>query len=302
MLCVVLAGCVDVPSDYACTTDSDCTALVPGRCEATGACSFPDASCGIDGYRYDSLAGSRSSVCVLADRVTQAELEFAGASDRVDGNCSSAGAPDVMFELTVTAAQTIVFDSPGVAASIAVYAGACPPSTPSDGVCAGSPCDDPTYGRAVQTLGAGSYCVVAEQAAAASSGMLRVFPINGPAILPTGSTATDKTCGHPANAATPSCFTRVGPSIPMLVWSCPAVPIQLDASVAPQADLDIGLTLRNAMGDAEVTGGCADAGGNGAAETIHASLDAPGPYWLMIDGAGGGGAMQCGTFTVDYSL
>jgi hypothetical protein len=297
---VAVAGCVDVPSQYACSSDSDCSATVPGRCEPTGACSFPDASCGTDGYRYDSFAGPRSDVCVLADRVTQANLEL--ATDRVDGNCSMPGAADAMYELTLSAAQTIVFDSPGAATSIAVYSGACPPAAPSDGMCAGPPCDDPTYGRAVQTLGAGSYCIVAEQAAAATSGMFRMFPINGPAILPTATTATDKTCGHPANAATPSCFSRVGPSIPMLVWSCPAVPIQLDASVAPEAGFDIALTLRDAMGDGEVSGGCANAAGNGATETIHAALDAPGPYWLMIDGAGGGGAMECGTFTIDYSL
>ena len=47
---LVLSGC---PSDgyFVCSTDSECTQAMGGRCEANGACSFPDAACDT-GRRY----------------------------------------------------------------------------------------------------------------------------------------------------------------------------------------------------------------------------------------------------------
>jgi hypothetical protein len=55
---VVLAvGCApSLPSSYHCTTDAQCSSTAgQGRCEASGACSFPDAACS-DGRRYGEFA------------------------------------------------------------------------------------------------------------------------------------------------------------------------------------------------------------------------------------------------------
>ncbi len=294
------ASCVQVADVFTCTSDAQCTGASQGRCETSGNCSFADVTCGSDGFRYDASAGPRAGICVLADEVTSADLDFTNASDHVDGNCSS-DTPDVSFEVTLKAVQTIAIDSPGAGTAIAVYAGSCPPATPSAGMCTDMPCHDPTYDRNVQTLAAGTYCIVAEKTGSGTSGQLRMFPINGPAILPVTSPTSGNTCGHPPNVATPSCFTQVGPSVPMLFWQCPTSGLQLAATVAPEAGLDLGLTLRDASDGSEVSGECVNSGGSGANEQLHGSFPSPGPYWLMIDGAGGG-AMQCGAFSVNFSI
>jgi hypothetical protein len=299
VLVVALASCIDVAPEFTCATDAECGGA--GRCEASGNCSFPDATCGSAGNRYDASAGARAGVCVLADQVSQIAVDFAQVSGPALNACGVSGSRDISFELTIAAAQTIVVDSPGVTTTVAIYTGTCPPSASSDAMCSDSPCNGDTYGRTAQILGAGTYCIVAEQTGTATSGMVRVFPINGPAILPTGSNASERTCSHPVNTAGPSCFTPVGPSIPMLVWKCPGSQLQLDATVMPEADLDMGMSLRDATDDSEVAGGCVHSGGNGSNETIDTTIASPGPYWLMLDGAGGG-ATQCGNFTIDYTL
>jgi hypothetical protein len=62
----LVAGCApSLPASYQCTTDAQCFFRgAQGRCEATGACSFPDASCS-DGRRYGELGPpSLAGMCV----------------------------------------------------------------------------------------------------------------------------------------------------------------------------------------------------------------------------------------------
>ena len=297
LLIALGASCVHVADVYTCTTDAQCTGAAQGRCEPTGNCSFPDSTCGTDGYRYDPSAGARANVCVLADEVVQADLDFTGASDQVASNCSSDTA-DIEFELSIASQQTIAFDTPGAGATIAVYAGSCPPATPSAGMCTTMPCNDPIYERNVQTLDPGMYCIVAEQTGS-TSGSLRVFPINGTAIIATTGTGTGSTCGHAANKAMPSCFTSAGPSVPALLWQCPTMQLQFAATVTPQAGFDLGLSLRRASDNSEVSSYCANAGGNGASEQLHGTIASTDPYWLMIEGVGGA---QCGMFGTMFSF
>jgi hypothetical protein len=169
-------------------------------------------------------------------------------------------------------------------------------------MCGDTTCSDQAYGRNVQSLAAGTYCIVAAQTGTVTSGKLRVFPINGSAIVASASgSASSTTCGHPANFATPSCFTPVGPSLPMLFWQCPNKSLQFVATAVPEADLAIGLTLRDATDNGEQSNTCA-LGTTGGSAQVHGTFPSPGPYWLMIDGAGGGGSMQCGTVSVTFSI
>lgn len=70
------ASCIR-PAAFECTTDTQCEHDgVAGRCEPTGACSFPDSSCP-SGRRYGSLSGALGDQCVGADS-TGAELPDAG--------------------------------------------------------------------------------------------------------------------------------------------------------------------------------------------------------------------------------
>ncbi len=300
LLLALGTSCVHVADTYTCTSDAQCTGAAQGRCEPSGSCSFPDATCGTDGYRYDASSGVRAGVCVLADEVVQADLDFTHASDQVASNCST-GTADIELELSIASQQTIAFDTPGAGATIAVYAGSCPPATPSAGMCTDMPCNDPTYDRNVQTLDPGTYCIVAEQTGA-TTGTLRMFPIDGTAIVATAATGNGSTCGHATNVATPSCFSPVGPSVPVLLWHCPSMQLQFAATITPEASLDVGLSLRRATDNSEVGGYCANAGGNGANEMLHGTILSPGPYWLMIDGVGGGGAGQCGAFATTFSF
>ncbi len=294
---VTCTACVQVTNIYTCTSDAQCTGGAQGRCEPSGNCSFPDATCGSDGYRYDPSSGARAGVCVLADEVVEADLDFTHASDQVASNCSNDTA-DVEFELSIASQQTIAFDTPGAGATIAVYSGSCPPATPSAGMCTDMPCNDPIYERNVQTLDPGTYCIVAEESGS-TTGTLRVFPINGAAIVATAGTGTGSTCGHAANKAMPSCFTQVGPSVPALLWQCPSMQLQFAATIAPQAGFDVGLSLRRATDNSEVSSYCANAGGSGANEQLHGTIASTDPYWMMIDGAGGA---QCGTFSTTFSF
>ena len=191
---------------------------------------------------------------------------------------------------------------PEAGATIAVYAGSCSAATPAP-ACAPT-CRErfDLYERNVQTLDPGTYCIVAEQSGSGNIGTLRVFPINGTAIVATAGTGNGSTCGHAANNALPSCFTPVGPSVPALLWQCPSMQLQFAATIAPQAGFDIGLSLRRAIDNSEVSSYCVNAGGNGGNEQLHGTIASTDPYWLMIDGAGGGGTGQCGTFSTTFSF
>ena len=296
---VALAGCVNVASQFTCTEDAQCVGSGSGRCEASGNCSFPDATCGNGGYRYDTSAGSRAGVCVIADGVVQVDIDFSHATTHIDTNCAIQGDAALEFELTLSTAQTIVVDTPGIVSEIVVYTGTCPPAMPQSGMC---PATCGSEGLTVEVLDVGTYCIVAEQAGSTTTGLLRLFPIDGPAVLPKGNgTTMERTCNHPDNPATPSCFTPIGATYPMFVGKCPsAAALMAEVMLMPQNGYAMGMSLRSAVDNSEVA--CVAPGAEGAAVTLQTSIDSSLPYWLMLDGAGGGGAGQCGTFTVTYNL
>jgi len=61
------AGCSPLTADFVCTDNASCVSDsgAPGRCEPTGRCSLPDASCA-SGQRYADSAGALSDRCTTA--------------------------------------------------------------------------------------------------------------------------------------------------------------------------------------------------------------------------------------------
>ncbi len=92
---VASLGCGDRPS-FACTEDTACGA--DGRCEITGHCSFPDASCEL-GRRYGEHAPpSLSGACVAPGPIagtdaTTGEDPTRASTTEGDGTASITGAP-----------------------------------------------------------------------------------------------------------------------------------------------------------------------------------------------------------------
>ncbi len=83
-----LAGCSN-PGYFVCTLDSECTEAQGGRCEPSGACSIPDATCPT-GRRYGELGNPDiAGQCVPAD-----EIGSTGADPTAGEGTGSSGTGD----------------------------------------------------------------------------------------------------------------------------------------------------------------------------------------------------------------
>jgi hypothetical protein len=84
-------GCSSPPSDFVCSSSAACVRDdVPGVCEASGYCSFPDSACGLPGRRYAQHAADLSETCVAADPAS------AGCSDATrEAFIDVRGQPDI---------------------------------------------------------------------------------------------------------------------------------------------------------------------------------------------------------------
>ncbi|HWB77350.1 MAG TPA: right-handed parallel beta-helix repeat-containing protein [Nannocystaceae bacterium] len=127
------AGCFGRADAFACIDDSDCNAAVDGRCELSGFCSYPDATCDA-GRRYDDLASDAlDRTCVDAS----GESTTAVAEDSSEvGSGSGSSAADS------STAGSSTGDAP------------CPDCVDLDGdgygmgaACAGDDCDDANAAR-----------------------------------------------------------------------------------------------------------------------------------------------------------
>jgi len=62
---LTMLACTSTLNEYQCAKSNQCTADgVPGRCEASGHCSFSDDLCPGSGFRFGESAGSESNQCV----------------------------------------------------------------------------------------------------------------------------------------------------------------------------------------------------------------------------------------------
>lgn len=90
------AGCSD--DFFVCSTDVDCTQAEGGRCEASGACSFPDAGCPT-GRRY----GEAGNPQVAGTCVPLEDLGSTGIDDGGTVASTSRGGTDAAESTTSTA-------------------------------------------------------------------------------------------------------------------------------------------------------------------------------------------------------
>lgn len=296
----LLAGCLDVNEVHHCRNDMDCIAPghEGGRCEVSGYCSLPDPSCGIGNHRYHDMAGDHSGMCVVrAQEPTQVGPLLLDA-DRTETTCGSAGARDAYVEFVTALPQVIVFDIADSSAqlALAIREGACPGGSQLD--CTARPCGDTPYSRVAATVGVGTYCIVIEEASAVTAGSvtLRAFPGGREAVALDGSPITGTTCMQPAQTM-PSCADMPGTEAAYVFATCPN-PTRLSAMVDPASTLDVVLSLRakSALG---AESKCENEGmGGGLRETLVTDLVEPGPYYLIVDRAGGD---ACGSFQLTSS-
>ena len=171
----VLAGCVDVAPQFQCQLGDDSACIDAngshGRCETSGNCSFPDPSCGDQGFRYDASAQpERVGVCVLSPATpSSTQPQLIGPTHTL------------AFEIT-TPPQALVFDTgaPGtdtMSLSLHWFLGSCPSPNAESAMPQG--CASPTTKRILVDVGAsGTYClVVADDASLPQAHVaLRTFP------------------------------------------------------------------------------------------------------------------------------
>jgi len=104
-------GSADV---FVCLGNDDCTdGGTPGRCEATGRCSFPDDSCDSD-HRYGLHAGELAGQCVPAGGETDAGSSTAPGPDdsdttaSIDGSGPLPGDSDASADTTTTGGDPLL--------------------------------------------------------------------------------------------------------------------------------------------------------------------------------------------------
>ena len=173
-LALALASCVDASSEFHCDPGNDAACIddhgARGHCELSGNCSFPDATCGAPGSRYDRTAQpGRQGICVLSP----------SAFSATDPQPIDAMHP-AEFEIT-TGTQVIVFDTeqPGTSVPVTLhwFTGTCPPTTLTEAAKSPQSCGDAIVSRITATAASpGPYCVVATDDSGPGGVALRVFP------------------------------------------------------------------------------------------------------------------------------
>jgi hypothetical protein len=172
---LVLGACVSVSPEYRCTPGSNAACVdehgARGRCELSGNCSFPDPTCGDQGFRYDDSAhAGRTKICVLSTSGPSMTAAQEIGSTHI-----------LAFELT-SPAQMFVFDTEvqgtDTHVSLHWFASTCPPSG-SEQPATPQGCSNGIVTRiSVTAPGTGPYCLVAADELTVPTGHvgLRVFP------------------------------------------------------------------------------------------------------------------------------
>jgi hypothetical protein len=303
-IAVAGAGCVTVAPDHRCTADEQCVlGGVQGRCEDSGACSFPDASCGSGGFRYHEHAGDHAGICVVTANtgVELPAIELDGVTGAPRASCALQSAHEAYVELVSPGPQTIYVDTGGsatdVAATLAVFEGSCPP-TGNQVTCGVGACGPGVlFGRAIVDVLPGSYCLAVS--AEAGSVALRVLPAGRFALqVPTGVATQETTCNQ-GDGATASCAAQPGPEAPVIVPMCPGS-ATLGVTVDPDdgEGLDAVLSLRQVSPvGADVM--CSNVSTGAGPEMIETTIGGPAPYYAVIDRAGGA---SCGHFAIAITV
>ena len=311
----LLGACVEISPEHTCRMASDCTldgAL--GRCEASGSCSFPDATCGLDGHRYHERSGPRSGVCVasLAGPFSLPPIDLKQARDTTRSTCAPAGAREAYVELSSPVPQILFVDTPpasdGARTRLALRGGPCPGAPGPELACtATDECGPIAYNRLAVGIGQGTSCLVVEEAdpaAAAGSVQLRLLPagrsgrvlVESSVTLPPGSAETT-TCGQPA---APDAMCGASSTAAFAVPVCPGAPAPLSVTVDPvdaPGMLDAALSIRSSVPGGATVGRCWNDNPGQALEMVSMQLGGPELYWILVASAGA----ACGPFSLSYS-
>lgn len=292
MLLAFVAGCVDVANIYTCDTDADCVLEgVQGRCEPTAHCSFADATCGGQGFRYHEYAGESADACIVSgEQPSEVDaFDLAGEDDSTRTSCGDEGARDAYIEITSSLSQVLFIDTAvagtNAPVAIALRSGACPGTTELG--CTKYQCEDLPYSYLATQVEPGTYCIVVEQAkpdSAATVG-LRVLPSHRVAqpFSPT-SPFRATTCNQPNYQAA------------LIFATCPGG-TQFTTMVDPD-DLDIAISLRTTSPDGPLVVNPTNDAQNALPESFTVALPDPGLYWLFVDRVSG---PTCGDLTVGFS-
>ena len=179
LVAMMFGACVSAAPSYTCM-QGDPNACVSaagahGTCEASGNCSFPDASCGANGSRYDaSAAPGRAGLCIALAVPMQT---FSVPPQQLGATRT------IMVEVHNPGTQVVAFDDLGPGTDTAVglgfAAGPCPPTNVTPAANPGTGCGQPFARFTVSPLqGPNVYCLVAGDGPSGPDGhvALNVYP------------------------------------------------------------------------------------------------------------------------------
>lgn len=291
----LVAGCIDVAGVHRCTGDEDCIRDgVGGRCETSRLCSFADATCGGEGFRYHDGAGDHANICVVSGTAVSSVNATELVKDATETSCGTAGTRDAYFEINSPGQQVVFIDTAeentNIAATIAVRMGPCPGTTELG--CLAPRCDSLPYGQLATMIGSGTSCIVVEEGTPGTNGArvgLRVAPAGRPAQpLPIGVPMPGSTCDQPNNQAA------------YILGACPGT-TRVVAMVDPVEgeSFDVALSMHTLIPQGPLVGLPVNDAAGSAPEALDVTVSDPGAYWLLVAGVGG---PACGQFAVASSI
>jgi hypothetical protein len=197
VLGLAFASCGE-PTAYRCSTNAQCQdGSAQGVCTRENLCALTDQSCA-SGLRYDESAGMLAGQCIIAGDDPSAPLplepsqtvDLQGAHDDYTPSCGMAGGPDIFFETTLTQPGRLYVDTFGTSFDVilAIHSGPCA-TLGAELACLAASCTA-EFQQWSADLPAGTYCVIADQAHAATTLTLTVRSVLGPSS-PLGQVGTN---------------------------------------------------------------------------------------------------------------
>jgi hypothetical protein len=294
----LIDGCTPVPEICGDGIDQDCDGSDP-------ACVAND---GADGA-IDVSAGGTFAV----------DMTYAG-NDAAEDGCTGQGGRDVFYKIVLASPEVVYFDTFGsnFGTTIRVFPGkACAAIAGSIPSCNDHACGG-TRSQLARTLPTGTSCIVIDQNASDTTGMLTLRVTrggrDGAPLGPNMQTYTSDSCSG-TNATNPgtNCATNdtsTAQDAGFFFTACPAQTLQLDASTCVDATVTtfdtvvylrkVGANTTLACNDDSATCTARPARPTHADGSTFANISATGPglFWLTVDGYSG----ACGVFRLDTNL
>jgi hypothetical protein len=265
-------------------------------------CNGSDVACPVN----DLAAGA---IDVSAGGTFSVDLVAAHDNDYTAGTgCGLTGGRDVYYKLTLPAAEAVYFDTFGSSFDtvLRIYAGSCT-SLGALQSCADDACSVLQQQAAI-SLGAGSYCLVADQySSAQTSGALVLRVIrggrNGTAIAAASGTQTGTTVGAADTTKGGCAFNNLSTAPDQAYYFpvCPSTTKVVAANLCTGAAYDSVLYLRAGAATSSDLA-CNDDNGPActgtAASFTGGNVVGPTLGWLIVDGY----STNAGTYTLTYTM